>query len=272
MNQSAAYTPLESLFLFQSLLTQGADPGAFARISEQLTENSLIKEGATYDPTRLKPDALQHLFLRLFGEELRGDSDKDTADNPAASPNTQKRKLESPPLPTFKDVYDNVEKVHSLVQRLWQQYSAKIVGHIREDEQKIDALQKDIHFLDRTARERRARAASQNGTPVLAARDQKASVPSNGPTPPPAATTGAATPVRKGITPQTPVLPPKPPVPHSNQPSVAPPSHLPAGTTPIRPSPSPNPPNANGSVLQPPQEFLKLDHDRCRHRSLLSRL
>ncbi|KAF5248302.1 hypothetical protein FAUST_353 [Fusarium austroamericanum] len=252
MNQSAAYTPLESLFLFQSLLTQGADPGAFARISEQLTENSLIKEGATYDPTRLKPDALQHLFLRLFGEELRGDSDKDTVDNPAASPNTQKRKLESPPLPTFKDVYDNVEKVQSLVQRLWQQYSAKIVGHIREDEQKIDALQKDIHFLDRTARERRARAASQNGTPVLAARDQKASVPSNVPTPPPTATTGAATPVRKGPTPQTPVLPPKPPVPHSNQPSVAPPSHLPAGTTPIRPSPSPNPPNANGSVLQPP--------------------
>ncbi|CEI64689.1 hypothetical protein FVEN_g3200 [Fusarium venenatum] len=251
MNQSAVYTPLESLFLFQSLLTQGADPGAFARISEQLKDNPLIKDGATYDPARLKPDALQRRFLQLFGEELRGDSEKDTADNPAASPNTQKRRLESPPLPTFKDVYDNAEKVHSLIQRLWQQYSAKIVGHIREDEQKIDALQKDIHFLERTERERRARAASQNGTPVLAARDQKASIPSNGPTPP-AATTSAATPFRKGPTPQTPVLPPKPPVPHSNQPSVAPPSHLPTGTTPIRPSPSPNPPNANGSVLQPP--------------------
>ncbi|RGP63351.1 tpa inducible [Fusarium longipes] len=252
MNQSAAYTPLESLFLFQSLLTQGADPGAFARISEQLKDNPLIKEGATYDPVRLKPDALQHLFLRLFGEELRGDSEKDTTDDPAASPNTQRRTLEGTPLPTFKDVYDNAEKVHSLIQRLWQQYSAKTVGHIREDEQKIDALQKDIHFLERTARERRARAASQNGTPVLAARDQKASIPPNGQTPPPTATTSTATPVRKGPTPQTPVLPPKPPVSLNNQPSVAPPSHLPAGTTPIRPSPSPNPPSANGSVLQPP--------------------
>src|SRR5690349_1963942 len=100
MNQPAAYTSLESLLLFQSLLTQGVEPGAFARISEQLKENPLIKEEASYDPARLKPDALQHLFLRLFGEELRGDSEKDTTDDPAASPNSQKRKPEGPPLPT----------------------------------------------------------------------------------------------------------------------------------------------------------------------------
>lgn len=252
MNQPAAYTSLESLLLFQSLLTQGVEPGAFARISEQLKENPLIKEEASYDPARLKPDALQNLFLRLFREELRGDSEKDTTDDPAASPNSQKRKPEGPPLPTLKEVYDNVEKAHSLIQRLWERYRAKIVGQIREDEQKIEAVQKDINLLERSARERRARAASQNGTPVLAARDQKASIPSNGPSPSPAATSSAATPVRKGPTPQTPVLPPKPPVPQSAQPSVAPPSHLPAGTTPIRPSPSPNPPSANGSVLQPP--------------------
>ncbi|KAM0236601.1 hypothetical protein ACHAP5_009332 [Fusarium lateritium] len=252
MNQPAAYTSLESLLLFQSLVTQGIDPGAFARISEQLNDNALVKEAATYDPARLKPDALQHLFLRLFGDELRGEAEKDTTDDPTVSPNSRKRKLGSPPLPTLKEVYENADKIPPLIDRLYARYRDNIVAQIREDERRFETVQKEIHLLERTERERRARAASQNGNSVLAARDQKASLTPNGPTQSPAAAANSATPVRRGPTPQTPVIPPKPPVLQSTQPTVAPPSHLPAGTTPTQPSGSPIPPNANGSVLQPP--------------------
>ncbi|KAF5671012.1 hypothetical protein FHETE_4268 [Fusarium heterosporum] len=251
MNQPAVYTSLESLLLFQSLVTQGVDSGAFARISEQLNNNALIKEEATYDPTRLKPDALQHLFLKLFGDELR-EQEKDTTDDPTVSPNSRKRKLGTPPLPTLKEVYENVDKIPILIDRLYARYRDKIVAQIRDDERRFETVQKEIHLLERTERERRARAASQNGNPVLAARDQKSSITPSGPSQSPATAANPATPVRRGPTPQTPVIPPKPPVLQNTQPTVAPPSHLPAGATPTQPSGSPIPPNANGSVLQPP--------------------
>ncbi|KAF4343690.1 tpa inducible [Fusarium beomiforme] len=251
MNQPSVYTSLESLLLFQSLVSQGIDTGAFARISEQLNNNTLVKEGSTYDPARLKPDALQHLFLRLLGDELRGEHEKLGTDDTTSS-NSRKRKLGSPPLPTLKEIYENVDKIPPLVDRLYVRYRDNTVAQIREDEQRFETVQKEIQSMERFERERRARVASQNGTPVLAARDQKPSIAPNGPSSSASATTNSATPIRRGPTQQTPVIPPKPPVSHNTQPTVAPPSHLPTGTAPIRPSTSPTPPNASGSVLQPP--------------------
>ncbi|KAL2675117.1 hypothetical protein Neosp_011297 [[Neocosmospora] mangrovei] len=253
MNQPAAYTPLESLLLFQSVVTNGVDTGAFARISESLISNSLIKDDPTYDPTRLQPDALHQLFLLLLREELRTEAERGdaTADG---SPGSRKRKLGTPPLPTLKEVYENVEKIPALVDTLYARYREGIVKQIREDERRFENVRGEIQLLERTERERRARAASQNGTPVLASRDAKPVLAPNGPaaspTPTPNSTTPAA--VRRGPTPHTPVIPPKPPVSHVAPPTVAPPSHLPSGTPPVRPTASPKPPNGSGSVLQPP--------------------
>lgn len=252
MNQPAFHTPLESLLLFQSLVAQGFDNGVFARISEQLINNALIKEGSTYDPARLRPDALQHLFLRLLGDELRGEHEKAATDDPTTSPNSRKRKLGSPPLPTLKEIYEHVDKIPLLIDRLYARYKDNTVAQIREDERSFETSQKEIQAMERFERERRARVASQNGTPVLAARDQKSSVAPNGSTSSPAMATSSAAPVRRGPTQQTPVIPPKPLVPHNTQPTVAPPSHMPTATASIRPSTSPTPPNSSGSVLQPP--------------------
>ncbi|KAK2683545.1 Bromodomain-like superfamily [Fusarium oxysporum f. sp. vasinfectum] len=230
MNQPAFHTPLESLLLFQSLVAQGFDNGVFARISEQLINNALIKEGSTYDPARLRPDALQHLFLRLLGDELRGEHEKAATDDPTTSPNSRKRKLGSPPLPTLKEIYEHVDKIPLLMDRLYARYKDNTVAQIREDERSFETSQKEIQAMERFERERRARVASQNGTPVLAARDQKSSVAPNGSTSSPAMATSSAAPVRR----------------------VAPPSHMPTATASIRPSTSPTPPNSSGSVLQPP--------------------
>ncbi|KAK5997971.1 hypothetical protein PT974_00339 [Cladobotryum mycophilum] len=243
MNHPAAYTPLESLFLFQSLLTHGVDAGAFARISELLKNNALIKSGGTYDPTRLSPDALQQLFLLLLRDELRSEAER------AAE---GKRKLGTPPLPTLKDVYENVEKVPILVDRLYGRYRDHMVTLIREDERKFSNVQKEIQLLEKSEKERLARAASQNGTPVLAPRDPKAAAASHGPHSLPGQVPVTPAAIRRGPTPNTPVLPPKTPTPTIATPKVAPPAHLLPGAQPQRPVVSPKPPNGTASVLQAP--------------------
>ncbi|KAH7321002.1 hypothetical protein B0I35DRAFT_428330 [Stachybotrys elegans] len=254
MNQPAAYTPLESLFLFQSLLVHGVDPGAFARISELLKGNALIKSGDTYDPARLSPEALQHLFLLLLRDELRGDLDRTEASDTTASPASRKRKIGSPPLPTLKDVYDNVEKVPILVDRLYSRYRDHVVKQIRDDEERFEAVQKHIQVLERGERERMARVASQNAASPIAPREPKQSpvVPS-GPKPSPGTAHATPTPIPRPPVTITPVPPPRPPVSstHIAASKVALPAYTPTGNTPIRPSPSPQPPQA---VTHPPPQ------------------
>ncbi|KAG5949502.1 hypothetical protein E4U60_004760 [Claviceps pazoutovae] len=74
MNNQTPHTPLESLFLFQSLLTQGLDAEAFSRVSEILRNNALVKSDATFDAARLAPDALQHLFLAELRDQVKGET------------------------------------------------------------------------------------------------------------------------------------------------------------------------------------------------------
>ncbi|KAG6098381.1 hypothetical protein E4U31_004723, partial [Claviceps sp. LM219 group G6] len=75
MNNQTPHTPLESLFLFQSLLTQGLlDAEAFSRVSEILRNNPLVKSDASFDAARLAPDALQHLFLAELRDQVKGET------------------------------------------------------------------------------------------------------------------------------------------------------------------------------------------------------
>ncbi|KAL7897821.1 hypothetical protein HDV64DRAFT_36805 [Trichoderma sp. TUCIM 5745] len=286
MNQPATYTPLESLFLFQSLLSHGVDGGAFARISELLKGNALIKSGDTYDAARLSPEALQQLFLQLLRDEINGEAERADGDGAAAgggggggSDGSRKRKLSSPPLPTLKEVYENVDKIPILVDRLYARYRDHTVGLIREDERRFAMLQREIQLLERSEKERLAKvAASQNVTPTLAPRDPRTAagaaptttttttttttpvvagvqppVPTaNGATPSPGQVPATPASIRKGPTPNTHVPPPKPPMSSIAAPKVAPPSQLVPGTPPPRTSALPKPPNGASSVLQAP--------------------
>ena len=168
MNQlPAPYTPLESLFLFQSLVTHGIEPSAFARVSDLLTNNALIKGDSAYDPTRLKPDALQELFLLLLREEVKSEAEADTS----TSPESRKRKIGSPPLPSLKEASEHATKMPALVDRLYARYRDNVVKEIREDERQFARVQKEIQLLERSEKERLAKAAaSQNGAPALTQR------------------------------------------------------------------------------------------------------
>ncbi|ODA80960.1 hypothetical protein RJ55_03920 [Drechmeria coniospora] len=171
MNYLTAYTPLESLFLFQSLLAQGVDTGAFVHISDVLKNNALVQGGETYDPARLSPEALQRLFLLLLRDEVKEEV-KDEEERPegtsgggrgsldgVGSPGSRKRKLTSPPLPSLQDAYERIENVPVLVNRLYVRYREYMVKLIQEDERKFANVQRDIQLLEKSEKERLAKAA-----------------------------------------------------------------------------------------------------------------
>ena len=79
MSELTAYTPLESLLLFQALRADGVTSISFSRISDQLKSIPLIRNDPTYDGGRLSPDALRELYLRLLKDEVRGDLEQQAA-------------------------------------------------------------------------------------------------------------------------------------------------------------------------------------------------
>ncbi|KAI9642831.1 hypothetical protein NHQ30_008564 [Ciborinia camelliae] len=167
MNPTTAYTPLECLLLFQSLVAYGTDSNSFVRISQLLTNNSLVKDGETYDAGRLSAELLGDLYLKLLREELKNDAEQDVQDENGPSP-SKKRKLSSPPLPTIKDAQPYQEKLPILVERLYARYRDYMVRAIREDEENYRTVQRDIAAIERgdwderILREERV-VAEQNG-------------------------------------------------------------------------------------------------------------
>ncbi|KAM0330743.1 hypothetical protein ACHAQA_003695 [Verticillium albo-atrum] len=194
---TAAYTPLESLLLFQALLVHGVEAAAFARVSDLLKANALIKHDASFDAARLSPDALRQLFLHLVREEIRSEAATAAANanssanaiatankdaDAALSPNSKKRKAQSPAQLSLKEVIDNFGKIPVLVEKLYARYREQTVKSVREDERRLVALQREIQGLEQAERdEERARTEAKR----LAAAQAAAAVPAPSPTPTP---------------------------------------------------------------------------------------
>lgn len=68
---TSAYTHLETLLLFQTILQRGISVQAFFDVSELLKRNIFVKDSPTFDPSRLSPDALQNAFQSLLPHELK---------------------------------------------------------------------------------------------------------------------------------------------------------------------------------------------------------
>lgn len=269
MNTTAPYTPLESLLLFQSLLQYGIEAAAFSQISQSLQNNSLIRGGKSYDAGRLSPESLQELFLQLLREELKSENEHSEKPDTSLSPNSKKRKLQAPPLPTLQDARAHVAKLPLLIDRLYARYRDHTVREIREDEQRYAQLRLEISELERGEREVRANAegdpagkpmtgdtqgpAVENG--VSKVEEQKEDRLPNG-------TGSSLAPQAQDSHQRSPAAPrhpsparqtPVPVPPTIVQPPVVPPSQFGQAGAPIRaPEPSKSP-NGAPPVLQPPQ-------------------
>ncbi|KAG7294545.1 hypothetical protein NEMBOFW57_004620 [Staphylotrichum longicolle] len=151
MNTSTTpHTPLETLLLFRGVAQHGLDDADFARISEALQRNGLVKAAPTYDARRLHPDTLRDLFLRLVREELRTESQDTPGPDGALSPASKKRRLQSPPLLTLSDARQHVEKIEAAHLKLHDAYLRHAVAEIRQFERQYEFLAREIEELEKS--------------------------------------------------------------------------------------------------------------------------
>ncbi|KAI1460923.1 hypothetical protein F4805DRAFT_416044 [Annulohypoxylon moriforme] len=146
-------TPLETFALFQELsrnFKNGLVIGTFSHISDTLKKTPVIYEQDGYDANRLNPDALQGIALQLLRDEKRREAEATTEkSNAALSPNSKKRKLQSPPLSTFQESLDHTEKLPILVEKLYVRFRDSLVREIREDERRFEELQRELAEIER---------------------------------------------------------------------------------------------------------------------------
>lgn len=163
-----AYTRLESLLLFQSLHAYGVAPDVFIQISDLLKANPHITQDAHYEAARLSPDALRTCYLHILKDEIKSDAhahDEPHADPPKPS---RKRKLPSPTLPTLQDSLQHQHLIPKLLSKLYARYRQHVADCIAEDEDRYEALQRDLHHIDarlspqdKTSPRKKPAAASQ---------------------------------------------------------------------------------------------------------------
>ncbi|KAI9770723.1 MAG: hypothetical protein M1840_002973 [Geoglossum simile] len=167
MNTLTAYTPLESLLLFQSLAKYGAEPPAFSKISDLLKGNPLVRQAKTFDTGRLSPDALQELYLGLLKEDSRGEVGRNGSlelPGDEGQSNSRKRKLQTP---------DVAQQAQQLVKRLYARYIENITRLIREDERRYQGLRREVEEIRRgeLVEELRKRETAEPASPANARGD-----------------------------------------------------------------------------------------------------
>ncbi|KAI0205760.1 hypothetical protein F4808DRAFT_410212 [Astrocystis sublimbata] len=243
MNNSrpTAYTPLESLFLFQLIGKYGFINNSFDRIAQELHSNPLVIEQDEYDAGRLTPGALQQLALQLLAEERRREADA-AAERGAngLSPTSKKRKLQTPPLPTLKEAHEHPEKLPILVDRLYARFRDDLVRQIREDERLFQEREREVDAIERGDWDERIRQEQRVDHPTAR----------NGVQPerpkPPATPTPTPVPVPiQGLTPSRTLAPPPPTVPTLASPAPAPAS---------APAPAPAPAIQAPVPVRPPSK------------------
>ncbi|KAF2717096.1 hypothetical protein K431DRAFT_288849 [Polychaeton citri CBS 116435] len=151
---AAAYTPLESLLLFQALRNSNTiDSTSFSRISDELKKVPLITNDPSYDSGRLSPDALRELYLWLLKDEVKFDLERKPDGNEAApktngdagdSPGSRKRKAPSPTLPTVSEAAKHIHLLPQLVTRLYVRYRENVIRKIRDQESRHDTLTREV--------------------------------------------------------------------------------------------------------------------------------
>ncbi|KAH0544793.1 hypothetical protein FGG08_001022 [Glutinoglossum americanum] len=181
MNTLTAYTPLESLLLFQSLATHGAEPSAFSKISDLLKGNPLVRQAKTFDTGRLSPDALRELYLSLLKEDSSSEAVRNGGlEQPGdeGQSNSRKRKLQTPPLP---DISHQTQRLPQLVKRLYARYIENITKLIREDERRYQGLQQEVEEIQRGELDEglRKRESPEPAAPTNARGDSEPIAPQN---------------------------------------------------------------------------------------------
>ena len=148
----SAYTPLETLLLFQYLSIYGINGAVFGNISDHLKKNSVVRSASNFEPARLSPDALRDVFLQLLKEEARSEvnltnglDSRHQISHPQSG--SRKRKAPSPSLPTIQDALNDAHLIPQLITKVYARFREQTVGQIKEEERKYLQLQREVEAL-----------------------------------------------------------------------------------------------------------------------------
>lgn len=154
MPSLSSYTPFESLLFFQFLNTLDSRPSSFAPISEVLTNNSFVRQNATFDKARLTPQALEELYTDLVQEELQKREGTPSGNglngysSDAVNSNPKKRKIQDPSSKQLLDGASYSTVIPTLVARLYARYKERATREIQEEERKYTKIKDEIKRLE----------------------------------------------------------------------------------------------------------------------------
>lgn len=142
------HTPLESFLFFQTLHPFTANLPSFAKISDTLKNNELLRESESFELNRLEPEALEDLYLRLLKEEAKNEAQlRDLDGQNHEQTNPRKQKLSSPLLETVDEALQYNHLLPQLINRLYFNYRDDAIKSIEDEERKYRTLQKEIRDI-----------------------------------------------------------------------------------------------------------------------------
>ncbi|OJD23589.1 hypothetical protein ACJ73_05053 [Blastomyces percursus] len=151
MPSLSSYTPFESLLFFQFLNTLDSQPSNFTPISELLINNSFVRQNATFDKSRLTPQALEALYINLVQEELQNsegtpEHGSNGYNSDAVNANPKKRKIQDPSSKHEGASYSTV--IPTLVARLYARYKERATREIEDEERRYARIKDEIKKLE----------------------------------------------------------------------------------------------------------------------------
>lgn len=133
------FSPLESLFLCQSVAQYGVANTSFEKISEELRKSST---SAANNDDRLGAESLKTFFLRLLKTEAKTHLQHALVDGNAdgGHDGATKKASSSPRLMKIEDANAHVQLLPQLVDKLYVSYKDEALREIRAEEQRYNEL------------------------------------------------------------------------------------------------------------------------------------
>ena len=148
MTDTMLHTPLEALLFFQSLRSFDFDSSIFSKTSDVLNSNEFVKESATFNSDRLRPESLTQLYVSLVKEQVYMQNSGPSSPIIEDGPSPRKRKLPSPPIHSVDEATHHNHVLPQLIDRLYTRYRDYVIQSIRYEEDRYRSIQKDIHEIE----------------------------------------------------------------------------------------------------------------------------
>ena len=152
MDNETTIELLNSIILLRHLELDGLEPASFTKISCILKNAQYRYKPVNYDVSKVDPDSLKKVFDEILNEEFP--AGLGSGINRAGGRNSESRSIPRKRKASGSDSlaqYGNSESYHlpKLISRYYAKYRNEVVDRIREEENQIVDLKREINFIGR---------------------------------------------------------------------------------------------------------------------------